>query len=411
MVAGGLTPGLEVKLDPQVDIWARDFTTVFPNNPLQFRYTKAAQDNDQDLADHVQDEFNKMADKYGLDFAYTPLFNDGGNFIHNGLDKGWVSERFIDDNAPKTEAQLISELSGLLGIDIAILYGFTKEEDPLGHADGMGMMIDNTIILNDDEAYDDNEWKVSQSAGFENVNVVKIPFVKDTSEAFDTSFTSSCGTYVNAPVTDKAIYVPTFGLAQDSAAVAMITAHANGRQVIEIPSTNVCMMGGSARCLIWQVKGDNKTKLQAVTGEVVTTTETPVTEAPVIPDSYYDCTVTQVDTAINCADVVGFDQCSVYFSSCAGSCCNAISYENISPDGLCIGINNAQSPNYSRDGMTPAECEQMCNATYNCIGYSHNSDLNDRCAVWIDEAALTPLTGWGAFGAVGNWVLGSTILG
>ena len=63
------------------DIWMRDFTTVNPYQPIQFRYATAAQDGNQGEADWVQLEFNKFASKLDIQYPQNNLILDGGNLL------------------------------------------------------------------------------------------------------------------------------------------------------------------------------------------------------------------------------------------------------------------------------------------------------------------------------------------
>ena len=103
------------------DIWMRDFTTVNPHQPIQFRYAAAAQGGNQYEADWVQSEFNKFASKLDIQYPKTNLILDGGNLVDNHQDKVIVTERFlVDNNLTKTEAK--TKLRNLLNVnEVAII--------------------------------------------------------------------------------------------------------------------------------------------------------------------------------------------------------------------------------------------------------------------------------------------------
>lgn len=123
------------------DIWMRDFTTVNPNQPIQFRYAAAAQGGNQKDADWVQQGFVRFTDRLNIKYANTDLILDGGNVVNNHRDKAIITDRFLEDNnLTKAEAKI--KLKSLLGVDrIAII----PADDPEGvaHADGMVMFIDS----------------------------------------------------------------------------------------------------------------------------------------------------------------------------------------------------------------------------------------------------------------------------
>ncbi|CAF0804425.1 unnamed protein product [Rotaria sordida] len=77
-------------------------------------------------------------------------------------------------------------------------------------------------------------------------------------------FTSACNVFVNAIVTDQYIYMPTFNGPHDASMFNLIQSHTT-KNVIAVPAEKVCFMGGSVRCLSWQVKGELKKKILNLT--------------------------------------------------------------------------------------------------------------------------------------------------
>ena len=51
-----------------------------------------------------------------------------------------------------------------------------------------------------------------------------------------------------------------FNNVHDDEMLALIQSHTD-KIVVPIPAENVCFMGGSVRCLSWQVKGANKANI------------------------------------------------------------------------------------------------------------------------------------------------------
>ncbi|MGB1205900.1 MAG: hypothetical protein ACPG5B_09650 [Chitinophagales bacterium] len=75
-------------------------------------------------------------------------------------------------------------------------------------------------------------------------------------------FASACGIHLNATVTHNFVYVPSFNNAIDVETVATIRANTT-KTVKTINAEEVCFMGGSVRCLTWQVQGANAQRLIA----------------------------------------------------------------------------------------------------------------------------------------------------
>ena len=68
-----------ILIDEIDDIWMRDFTTVNPLNPVQFKYTPASMS--EKLSKKVQNSFDKFAKKYHLEFLKANYLLDGGNIV------------------------------------------------------------------------------------------------------------------------------------------------------------------------------------------------------------------------------------------------------------------------------------------------------------------------------------------
>ena len=70
-----------VSVNPQLDIWARDFGSANAEAPVMFRYTAAGQGGGrrgQSDADAVQEVLAVAADASGMGYQISDLLNDGG---------------------------------------------------------------------------------------------------------------------------------------------------------------------------------------------------------------------------------------------------------------------------------------------------------------------------------------------
>ena len=240
------------------DIWMRDFTTVNPYSPVQFRYAAAAQGGKQSEADWVQKGFNKFAKKLGIEYSGTELILDGGNLVDNYEDKIIVTDRFLEDNE-LTREEGVRALKELLHAEhVAII----PSDDPggLAHADGMAMFIEtNTIALNKYEEPFRSRVIKELKKSFPGIKIVEIETKFDDSE-WDDRFSSACGIYTNSIVTEGYIYLPQFGTGLDKKALKTVRDNTN-KEVVPIDASRVCFMGGSVRCLGWQQTGENAKKL------------------------------------------------------------------------------------------------------------------------------------------------------
>ncbi|MDJ0735784.1 MAG: agmatine deiminase family protein [Nostocaceae cyanobacterium] len=240
------------------DIWMRDFTTVNPNKPIQFRYAASSQGGSQRDADWVQKGFVKFTDKLGIRYKYTDLILDGGNLVDNHQDKAIVTERFLEDNK-LTKANAKKELKKLLDVSkVAIIPA--DDVDGLAHADGMAMFIDeNTVVVNRyNEPFRSQVIKELKFA-FPGIKIIEIA-VNFDEEVWDERFSSACGINANSLVTNNFIYMPVFNTDLDNRVVKTIQRNTT-KQVVPINAENVCFMGGSVRCLGWQIAGEPARKI------------------------------------------------------------------------------------------------------------------------------------------------------
>jgi agmatine deiminase len=250
-----------VAIAPMPDIWMRDFTTANPTKPVMFRYTAAGQGKQAD-SDAVQEELASIAEKAGLNFVESDLFNDGGNFVDDYAGNVVVSKKFLRDNhldedTAREKLRALTDAKNIAFIE-------ADEQGGLEHADGVVSFVDtNTIMINsypEDAAYA-KQLKADLQRGLPGVQIHEIVTPYDGSKVFDKRFGSACGLYTNALVTPTRIYLPQFGIEEDKIALQQVR-KATTREVVPVSSARVCQMGGGVRCMSWQLRGDNAKKLQ-----------------------------------------------------------------------------------------------------------------------------------------------------
>lgn len=246
-------------VDELYDIWMRDFTTVNPNNPVQFTYTWVSMTKSKSV--EVQNSFQKFANTLGVERQKSDLLMDGGNIVDNYNGKVITTTRFLKDNKLDI-TQGKEKLKELLNAkEVAIL---EPDEDKLAHADGMVAWIDdNTLLVNDyskDMEYKNLVMKELKES-FPDTKIIEVPvlFQENKPGQWD-GFNSSCGVNLNLVLTKNNLYVPIFGMANDEKVLEIIKANTS-KKVIPIEAEKVCPMGGSVRCLTWQTTGRNAEKL------------------------------------------------------------------------------------------------------------------------------------------------------
>ena len=258
-----------VVVAPMGDIWMRDFAPANPTDPILFRYTAEGQGGGRDgqlAADDVQDQVARLAGQAGLNFRETDLFNDGGNVVEDYAGNVVLSRKFLRDNT-LSEQDAKDALRDLADIrNVAFIEA--DEQGGLEHADGVVSFVDeNTLIINsypDDPDYA-RDLKADLMRGLPGVTIHEIVAPYDGSEIYDDKFGSACGLYTNALVTPERVYLPQFGIPLDDIALKQVRA-ATSREVVPVPSSRVCFMGGGVRCMSWQLRGENVARLKAYFG-------------------------------------------------------------------------------------------------------------------------------------------------
>jgi len=241
------------------DIWMRDFTTVNPLDPVQFKYTWASMSQKQSI--EVQDSFKSLADQYHIFRQKANLLLDGGNIVDNYAGQAVTTNRFMEDNRLTYEQAKKALKKALRASHVAIL---EPDEDRLAHSDGMVMWVDeNTLLVNDYSK--DPEFRESVlnelKSSFPDVLIVEVPVQYSQNPPGKwKGFSSACGVNLNSVLTFYNLYVPVFNMDHDRQALDIIKQNTT-RNVIPVTAEGVCAMGGSVRCLTWQLAGENANKL------------------------------------------------------------------------------------------------------------------------------------------------------
>lgn len=246
----------DVLLEAEVyDIWMRDFTTVNPLNPVQFEYTWASMTKSE--SQEVQGSFDQFSEELGLNRGRTTYLIDGGNIVDNYAGRIITTTRFLEDNnLTKEEGKHL--LRNLLNAtEVAIL---PPDDEVLAHSDGMVSWLDaNTLMVNDYSDDPDLRTEVLDelAAAFPGVTPIEVPVEYSTAApASGDGIGSACGINLNATVTFDYAYVPVFGMSHDEQALQLIRDN-SGKTIIPINAQGVCELGGSVRCLTWQLSGGN----------------------------------------------------------------------------------------------------------------------------------------------------------
>jgi len=243
------------------DIWIRDFSTVNPFNPVQFKYTSNKHVTESDAV-KIQKSFSNFANRLGIVREKSDYYLDGGNVVDNYSGRIITTTRFLDDNNfSVSEAKQV--LMNLLNAnEVAII---EPDEEDLAHSDGMVCWIEEDILLLNDYSVIDRKLRSSVLQelhnSFPGIKIIEVPIPEEPiAQKTNKGFVSACGINVNAVVTNSFIYVPVFNMPHDNAVLNTIRKNTT-KTVIPLNAEGVCELGGSARCLSWQLTGENAEKL------------------------------------------------------------------------------------------------------------------------------------------------------
>jgi agmatine/peptidylarginine deiminase len=241
-----------------VDIWIRDFSPVIPSKQIKFKFSPAYLSTSD--AQFFQNSFDEWFEKNGLEYyVKSDIILDGGNLVENTAGtRVIVTDRILRDNPSLTKSDAKNKLKQLLGINEIAIIPETPNRTT-GHADGIVMwpMDDKILILKRIEpAHTEGIHELKNA--FPGVEIVEMPNYVTNSKWED--FSSAHNAFVNCLVTDGYIYMPTFNGPHDTEMIELVKSHTN-KMVVPIPVENIAMMGGTVRCLTWQVKKANKTKI------------------------------------------------------------------------------------------------------------------------------------------------------
>ncbi|XP_066922345.1 putative agmatine deiminase [Clytia hemisphaerica] len=244
-------------VDKQLDPWVRDVSPVCPGKNIQFQYSGGLKKKEAKL---LQKSFNRIIEKYHTSFSQVDFYNDGGNFVYNQtLEIIITTDKFLELNKiTKSKAKLL--LKDIFNVkQVAIL---PADDEKLGHVDGMCSFLDEKTLLlvnyQEDLKFRDSVLKELELLENVEIKEVTCPFNDKKAEG---GFTSAYGIYVNCVCTENAVYVPVFNDVCDEPALSVIRESVSSKEVIPINAEAVCDLGGSLRCLSWEVEGENAHRL------------------------------------------------------------------------------------------------------------------------------------------------------
>ena len=227
------------------DIWARDYMPVKTKSGkyISFRYEPSyLKGYEIQRTDYRKD----IAPHFNLPITYSNINLDGGNVVFSpSRSKAVITARVFSENTEYDKNTLLTELENLLEAEIIIIPSL--KSDMTGHADGVVRFVnENTVIGNASPYKNGYEQKVKSALKKHGISVLDFPY-------FDSDGISAMGSYLNFLETEKQIFLPVFGDAQDEAAVKCAK-EVFDKEIIPVNINGIAEKGGVLNCISWEIQ-------------------------------------------------------------------------------------------------------------------------------------------------------------
>lgn len=183
----------------------------------------------------------------------TDIIIDGGNIIKSN-DAVIMTDKIVEENkANYKKDALIEKLQELFEIENIVLIPWDKENDYLGHADGMLRFInDHSVVIQGYFAEYDNKFKDLLYSSLENAGIHWTPIyyeVEHSNEDLNWA-------YLNFLQLEELILVPQFGIKEDKIALEKIRTlypQYDSDKIIGVEMNEIVADGGALNCITWSV--------------------------------------------------------------------------------------------------------------------------------------------------------------
>ena len=225
------------------DIWVRDFMPVRTGSGkrVSFRYEPSYL---RDCPELRTDFLRDIAPQLALTPLYSDINLDGGNVVFSPSGaRVLISDRVFSENPEHPSAALVHELSELLEAEVLIIP--SPKSDMTGHADGMARFLDDrTVLCNRPLSSCGFEQQVKRAVQDCGLDAVDFPFVP-------TGGVSAVGCYLNYLETERAVFLPVFGIEQDAEAETFAR-QLFSKEIVPVNIREIAQQGGCLNCISWE---------------------------------------------------------------------------------------------------------------------------------------------------------------
>lgn len=227
-------------------VWARDYmpVQVGKNRFVQQTY---APDYLEDDPSYIPDYCKIVSDVKPGKIITSKIFFDGGNVLSYGR-TAIMTDKVFYENAMENSHELVEELRMLLEVDEMYIIPWDMNE-PYGHADGMVRFVNgSTVVLNNFS--NDNSLLGRRLKRFLEQNFI----VKELH--FEGKLTNRLNWgYINFLKVGDRLFVPQFGIQEDSQAIEQLSSIYSGCEIIPIfGCEELAKDGGVLNCVTWTTK-------------------------------------------------------------------------------------------------------------------------------------------------------------
>ena len=263
IAAAAMAPFAEIVIEPFGDIWLRDTGPIVGGNGAARRFDFNGWGGKYDLPDD-DGIGERLARSYGLKLASHDWVLEGGALDGDGTGTVVTTEQCLlhpNRNGLMPKAEVEARLATDLGYTNVVWLGEGLLNDHTdGHVDNLCRFVAPGVVAIPEAAENDPNWLVYQHARRDaeagGLRVVTIPspgrILRDE-EIVPAS-------YMNFYIGNAAVVVPTYGVANDEAAVTAIGALFPGRRAVGLRADHILTGGGSFHCISQQIPRDPKAR-------------------------------------------------------------------------------------------------------------------------------------------------------